>query len=1021
MRLLIQSSLLMLFLLIIPSSAQTGKISGTVKDAKTLEPLIGANVLIEGTTIGAATDVEGYYSIINIPPGSYTLRVSSIGYSTQSIISVIVNINQTTVVDAQLAEKTIQTEEVVVVAPKPVVQKDVSSSTVNLSYTEIENLPVVSLSNVITLQAGIQSGIDGPIIRGGGSDQTAFVVNGVTLRDERDNTPYTGISFTSIEEIQVQTGGFNAEYGNIRSGLVNVVTKEGKKDKYSFSFLGRYRPAGKKNFGDPPNSPNSYWIRPYVDPAVAFTGTASGGWDEYTQRQYQIFRGWNKVSEELLNDNDPNNDLTPEAAQRLFLWQHRRNLSIEKPDYDADLSFTGPIPGGEVLGNLRFAFSFRQARSMYFIPLSTDAYEDNNYQLKVTSDIKDGMKLSLEGLLGKQTGTNSSRAGGPGIFNSSSSIASNIDVRSGASYLDARVFADQYWDPIEIKTNMQGAKFTHVLSPQTFYEASVNRVAFDYNTNPVDPRYQPVYDAGGNIIGFTNVTDSSKGIYIGGHFYDQSPFGYYSGTSGGIGSAMNMGLGYSDSRDSSKLTTYTAKFDIASQVDKYNYTKAGFEFTLTDNNVNYSLVEPSLPTSNTQSKWHTFPKRAALYLQDKLEFEGMIANLGLRLDYSDPAGQWYVLDPFDKALSGELSLGLDTLVPKANVEKQLYLSPRLGIAFPITLNSKLYFNYGHFRQMPIPEDLFLVRRSSSTNEVRRIANPNNPLEKTVAYELGYEHNLFDLFLIRIAGYYKNVTDQPRLVTYTSRDNTVNYTIPEPNSYEDIRGFEITLNKSRGDWVRGFINYTYMVSTSGFFGLPQYSENPATQRDIERNTAAFYQSKPVPQPYGRANIDIMTPLGFGPELGSTYLLEDIVVNILATYSAGTYFTWTGVGATKPGYSNNIEWNDYYNVDMRISKGFNFGMVRFELFADIYNVFNIKYMSYRAGFADGNDWDDYMKSLHLPEQYRQFASDYTFVAGNDKPGDIQSKDKPYIDMPNLGYAAFLNPRDIYWGLKLSLELQ
>jgi hypothetical protein len=509
-----------------------------------------------------------------------------------------------------------------------------------------------------------------------------------------------------------------------------------------------------------------------------------------------------------------------------------------------------------------------------------------------------------------------------------------------------------------------------------------------------------------------------------------SPFGYYSGTSNGIGSSMNMGLGYSDSRDSSKLTTYTAKFDIASQIDKYNYAKVGVEFTLTDNDVNYALVEPSLPTSNTQSKWHTFPKRAAVYAQDKLEFEGMIANLGLRLDYSDPGGQWYVLNPFDELLSGEFSDLLDSRAIKVKVDKQFYLSPRLGIAFPISINSKLYFNYGHFRQMPIPEDLFLVRRSSASNEVRQIANPNNPLPRTVAYELGYEHNLFDQFLIRVAGYYKDISDQRRLVTYTSRDNTVNYDIPEPNSYEDIRGFEINLTKNRGDWIRGFINYTYMVSTSGFFGLPDYSENPATQRDIERNTAAFAQDKPVPTPYGRANIDLMTPLNFGPELGGIHPFEDIVVNILASYSSGRYFSWTGTGATKPGYPNNIEWADFYNVDMRISKGFNFGIVRFELFADIFNVFNFKYMqfsnvsgtsSFGAGFADRNDWDDYMKSLHLPEEYRQFATDYEFISGDDKPGDIRSEDKPYIDMPNLGYTAFLNPRDIFWGLKFSLELQ
>jgi len=117
-------------------------------------------------------------------------------------------------------------EEVVVVAPRPIVVKDISASQTNLNIKEVEALPVVNVAGVVALQAGVQ----GLSIRGGGSSQTAFMVNGITLRDERDNTPYTAISFTAVEEIQIQT----------------------------------------------PNACDSYWIRPYVDPAVAWTGTKNG-------------------------------------------------------------------------------------------------------------------------------------------------------------------------------------------------------------------------------------------------------------------------------------------------------------------------------------------------------------------------------------------------------------------------------------------------------------------------------------------------------------------------------------------------------------------------------------------------------------------------------------------------------------------------------------------------------------------------------------------------------------------------
>lgn len=1054
----------------IPVFSQVGKINGVIRDAQTGEALIGANIIVEGTTIGAATNVDGFYVIVNVPPGTYNLRASMVGYTQQVIRDVRVNIDLTTEINVNLTSETIGIEEVVVVAQIPVVRQDVSSSVVNLNIKEIENLPVVSVSRVIGLQAGVQ----GLTVRGGGSDQTAFVVNGITLRDERDNTPYTGISFTSIEELQIQTGGFNAEYGNIRSGLINVVTREGKKDKYNFTILGRYRPQGRKHFGDAANSPNSYWIRPYIDDAVAWTGTDNGNWDEYTRRQYQPFLGgWYKVSETLLADDNPNNDLTPEGAQRLFLWQHRKQTDINDYDYDLDMSFSGPVPYGYELGNLRFAASYRQSRNMYLIPLSDDAYRDYNGQIKITSDVGQGMKLSIEGLIGKQTGTNFSRSGGPGLFTSASGIASNIDRRSGASYLDARLYATDYWNPASIYTNMQGFKFTHAISSKTFYEVIGSRVAFKYDTYTGEPRYYYIYDENGKPIGFSNVTDTSKGIFIGGNFYDMSPFGYYSGSGGGIGSSMNMGLGYSNSRDSSKLNTYTLRFDYASQVDKYNYIKTGFEFIYTENLVNYALIEPSLPTSNAISSWAKFPKKVALYAQDKLEFEGMIANLGLRLDISDPGGEWYVFDPYNKALSGAQSANIDILLEKEPVKTQVNLSPRLGVAFPITVNSKLYFNYGHFRSMPAPENLFLLRISQAFQNVTRIADPSVDLPKTIAYELGYEQNLWDQFLLSLKGYYKDVTNQPRLVRYTSRDNSVNYQINEPNNYADIRGFEIDLRKNRGEWVTGFINYTYMVTSSGFFGLGSYPENPAQLREVERNTRALYQEKPVPQPYARASIDFFTPVGWGPELGGIKILDQLRLNILANWSAGNYFSYTGRGGTIPGYENNIQWRDFFNVDLRLSKSFNVGPVGLELFMDVMNVFNIKYMSYGAGFVDQNDWDDYMTSLHLPEYFtNEFA--YGNIPGDDVPGMYRDYDVPfqpmeyakdlslitnpnqrayyydassgryfqwtgeewtrvsdsrieevldkkaYIDMPNLHYTTFLNPRDFYFGIKFNIDL-
>jgi hypothetical protein len=1017
MRKLLLYSIFALHIFSIPIFAQVGKISGVVKDASTGEALIGANVLIEGTTIGAATNVDGYFVILNIPPGTYSLKASMVGYAPGIIQGTRINIDQTTEANFNLSSNTFQTDEVVVIATTPIVQKDVSSSRVNLNIAEIENLPTTSITGVIGLQAGVRDGLE---IRGGAANQTAFVVNGVTLRDERDNSPFTGISYSAIDQIQIQTGGFNAEYGNVRSGVVNIVTKEGSRDKYTFSLITRYSPTAKKHFGMSANDPNSYWIKPFIDPEVMWTGTNNGNWDAYTQNQYAPFLdGWIGISQKSLADDDPTNDVTPEQAHQIFLWQHRRVTEIEKPDYEVDASFGGPVPFAQSLGNLRFFASYRQTENMYVVPLSTDGVNDWVGQLKLTSDLGEGKKLMVQGLLSQVEGTNDNNAGVAGIFRSPASIG---EVMNRVSYIDARIFAPDYWAPSTIDYSSFGGKFTNVLNPTTFYEVTLSTFRSEYSTNP------------------GRVRDSVSKYDIAGIFLDEAPFGFAEYPSTGI-NGMRMGVGFSNSRDSSVVTVYSGKFDYQSQLDKFNNIKAGIEINYTDNRVNYASVDVFLPSGRSRSVWSNFPIRAGLYIQDKLEFEGMVANVGVRMDYSDPQGEWYIYDPYDQAFSSKYSLGLDTLLTKATIEKQIDFSPRVGISFPITVNSKLYFNYGHFRQLPTPENLFLLRRFSDNNAVTRLAEPNNPLPKTVAYELGYEHNLFDEFLFKVAGYYKDVSLQSRLVTYVSRDNSVNYSRSEPNSYQDVRGFELQITKNRGDWVQGFLNYTYEVRSSGNFGYGTYYESLSLQKNYEATTQDNFQVKPIPRPYANANIDFFTPVEYGPKLGNLYLLGDWRFSFVGQWTSGYYLTWVG-GGSIPGITNNAQWNDLWNVNLRVSKTFRFMGVDLQLFADITNLFDYKYMT-QYGFVDANDYLAYMKSLHLPSEFEQFK--YTnsvqniYISGDDRPGDYRKgpyvpwddnapesqkeewrKNKSYIDMPNQEFFSFLNPRDIYWGLKLSIDL-
>jgi outer membrane receptor protein involved in Fe transport len=1027
--------------------AQTGKIAGKVVDARTGEALVGANVTIDGTQYGAASDVEGFFTILSVPPGTYRIRASIVGYTPSTQTDVKVNINQTTNLEFKLTEQAIQALEVVIVANRPVVERDVAASRANITAKEVENLPVSQVSSVIGLEAGVQ----GLTIRGGDANQTAFVADGFTMRDERNNQPFTAISLLAVQEIQIQTGGFSAEYGNIRSGVINVVTKEGSPKRYTLGVQARISPPTKKYFGIAPNDYNSYWVRPFLDPAVAFTGTKNGKWDPWTQEQYVAFSGWNSIVQSMLNDADPSNDLSPQAAQDVWRWQHRKSFDITKPDYDLDAVFGGPVPGGEGLGNLRFYASFRSQNSQFAVPLSRDGYSDYSATVKVTSDISKTMKLTVEGMAGRNESVDINQTG---LYGSFGSAASEGDVMNRVNYIDTRLFTTDYWAPNSVNRQLIGAKFTHVLSPLTFYEVVAQRFSSQYATNPGRTR------------------DTSRVYKFGnGYYLDEAPFGFFPSPGAvslnGI-DGMRMGVGMSNARDSSKVATYLLKFDLVSQLDRFNEVKGGIEFSFTDNAVNYGSVDLVLTSGRSLSRWQTYPIRMEAYVKDKLEFEGMIVDAGVRVAMSHAGGEWFVYDPYTKLLQGPQSFGIDTLLQKEPTKYVTSVMPRLNIAFPITDNAKLYFNYGHFRAMPTPENLYLIRHETASSNIDRLANPNLPLEKTVAYELGYEHNLLDMFLLRAAAYYKDISNERYLVTNVGYGNQPNYSVSTPNLYEDVRGFEITLRKNRGNWIQGFVNYTYMVATSGHFGWRFQYQNPVDQRDYQRTNPP--QDKPIPRPYARANIDLFSPESYGPTFVGFNPLADWRLSILASWNAGFYFTWIGGGSSTV-TSNNAQWRDTYGLDLRLSKSFNlFDRVNLLLFMDINNVLNLKQLT-TYGFVDGTDYDRYLKSLHLPETFNQF---YGQIPGDDRPGDyrkagvdyqpvvfannlseIGSKyatpiyyeystrqyfrwvnnawqkadqsevdrvlaDKAYIHMPTQDWWNFLNPRDVYFGMRMSIDL-
>lgn len=199
----------------------TGKIAGKVTDNSTGEALIGANILIVGTTIGASTDVDGNYFIINIPPGEYQVKASMISYSSFTVQNVRVSVDQTTKIDFELNPESIELQDVIVTAEKSIVRKDLTSTEETISGDNISMLPLEDVSAVVNLQAGV---VDGHF-RGGRGNEVKYLIDGVPVNDVYSGQSSLSAEVNSIEEIQVLTGTFNAEYGEALSGVVNQVTK----------------------------------------------------------------------------------------------------------------------------------------------------------------------------------------------------------------------------------------------------------------------------------------------------------------------------------------------------------------------------------------------------------------------------------------------------------------------------------------------------------------------------------------------------------------------------------------------------------------------------------------------------------------------------------------------------------------------------------------------------------------------------------------------------------------------------
>ncbi len=1034
------------------NAAITGKIAGVVVDASTGNPLPGANIIIEGTQMGAACDADGYFFIINISPGEYNVIARMMGYKTVTQTGIRVSTDHTTNIKFELEPTTIEGEGITIQAKREVIKMDLSSSREVAWAEEIEATPLVTdIREYVNMQAGVQDWR----IREGDPSQTKFIVDGLMMVDNRLGRVLLTPNLSSIQEVSIVKGGFNAEYGMVRSGLINIVTKEGSPETYHGSINFRFTPAHLKHSGYSLFDHNNYYLYPFLseDDSVCWKGLSvwdstmenavgdtvpNPNYDPVKARIYEdfAFEGWIAVSAAHMDS------VSPENLRNVFIFQHACEGSEElgqkerhyghRPDWLVDGGFGGPlIPGFK---DLTFFVSHRTNKEMFRFPTSRDYYQDQNTQLRLTYRLNQNLKLGVTGIY-KVINT-VDKYPMDDEYDAVADWDPNDHFASSATDVEFTLGTQYYWpaavNPFDVYIKAAGFSLDHSLNPKTFYSVRITR--------------QETENQG---LGPTHIRDTTWIANLGGYKVTELPYGWWSWGQNRRWESIEDDMHFnctsgSNMRDESRMIGWNLKADLTSQINRYNQIKIGVEYdeewvntywgylvgeVWTDPLARYPLqLDMGLDSIQYMSDawirdWTQKPYRIEAYVQDKIEFQGMIANLGLRLMYFNPNTDWYTPGTFSEWWDQYHKDIFADSVPTKPAKGRMTLSPRIGISHPISEVSKLYFNYGYFYSLAPLADLYTIGYGPRNNGVTFLGNPEAYFPRTISYELGYDHQIGEQFLISISGFYKDVDYQVSQDSVTDRYDTYTYVTVSNRNYEDVRGFEISLKKITGRWITGWANYTYNVSSSGFTGRRHYYEvKDLTNRD--KGMSDPEQTKSLARPRVNAKLNITSPTDYGTLLG------DWRLSFYSTWEAGEYLSYDPDNVGTFEFQNNLQWKAYKRVDLQLSKSVRFGSSSLELFMDVYNLFDWKHIDL-GGFLGGTDLDDatanvndfkgYLNSLHLPmygdDRYEDRYEGLGLTAGNDQVGDMKSDSKPYIDMPNLAFRTFLEPRTVTFGVRLS----
>ena len=828
--------------------AEYGRITGRVVDAETGAPLVGADVMVEGTDLGAATDENGDYVVLYVPAGTYRVTSSYISYDPLAFANVVVNAELTTVLNFRLPPTVIEVKGVTAIAEREAIVRDAVHTRRAVTSTEMERLPITTINQVIALQAGVVQSKRGTHLRGGRDGEISFFIDGIVAKDPVNNFQSSIINPSAVEEVAVVSGGFDAEYGDALSGVVNIVTREGGP-----------KTAGSVNY---------------------LTDEMFGGWQD------QINYGFNQYEFSLGGPVPVATRLRYFVSGELMMTdaQHQEGLyKIPSPrvDYRAQSRLSYSLPGAK--GKLTFTgFTERRQWVLYSTITGTGQYNLKYFDQKPMNRIKTWILSST--------------------FNYMLTPQTLTSLKLGTTHYN-RFYGNRDYD-YEEANDRQWYEDYRCYGEHLFpllYEVSKNGYA--------------VID--GDTITVANVLIDSVMQYHDEYFnrdaqaLRHNPYG-----------VEGQFYTYGDFRNYSlwNQNDIQARLDVSHAVGKVHEFKTGVDVTRYD----MQFFQNNLPwvANPFWDYYDRSPWKISGYVQDKMDFEGLVARIGFRFDYFDAKATTYQ-NPEDY-LNQDL----------VSSEPTYQISPRLGFSLPVTDRMKLRFNYGQYFQLPALNNLY---SSTDTQVVRLLISRGNAVlgnvliepEKTVLYELGIENQFNDDVVFGFTAYFKDIFDL----------NQVREVVAIPYSYYqyqnvdygNVKGFEINLQKRMTNmWAMG-ISYTL-----------QFAKGTAASAFEWYQDHYFYNIAVPVIDYWldfderhilNANLDFEMP-------GDFFLipLQNFNNSFVFSYHSGTPYTPRDLRGNRLGDENSARIPGFYNVDWNFSRSFKLGPANLVVRGMVLNLFN-----------------------------------------------------------------------------------